>query len=138
MLANPPTENAVTTNSAPSSASDRLVVARTCSPTSRCVVTWCATSSIGGSDAASTSMQDDLRVLQRLVVGEVDEQPRRPVRAPAADDRDPRCHGVPSKPRVPVNARRDRRYPPPVGNGRGERRRRRRRRRLALSARSCW
>ena len=56
MLEKPPTENAVTTNSAPSSASERLVVARTCMPTSRCVRTCCATASIGGSDDSSTSI----------------------------------------------------------------------------------
>ena len=56
MLEKPPTENAVTTNSAPSSASERLVVARTCMPTSRCVMTCCATASIGGSADSSTSI----------------------------------------------------------------------------------
>ena len=94
MLSKPPTENALMTNWAPSSASARSVVAETLQTDVPASVAMCSPIRAHRRQRRGIEVvQDDLGIAQALGIGEVDKKARGPVRAPASDDGDPRGHG---------------------------------------------
>ena len=94
---NPPTENAVMTNSAPSSAALRSGSARTCIGIAALARDVAAQILHALHAFGVEIVQHDIGADERRRVREVGQQPRRPVVRPTADDRDLRRHYIRSR-----------------------------------------